>query len=82
MSKEMRQYINQFNKFSLTESLNESDVSDSEIKKFNKLSHKNKINYLVDNFGMERVEANEICPDEDTKVKDLPKEIREYFYKK
>jgi hypothetical protein len=28
---------------------------------------------------MEKVEALEICPDNKTKVSDLPKEIREYF---
>ncbi|MCK9319195.1 MAG: hypothetical protein WDA02_03390 [Saccharofermentanales bacterium] len=61
------------------ENLNISDVSESEIIKFNKLSHKDKIKYLVDNFSMEKVEALEICPDNKTKVSDLPKEIREYF---
>ena len=82
MSKEMRQYINNFRNF-LTENskkkLNISDVSDSEINKFNNMSHKNKIKYLVDNFGMEKIEAMEICPDSNTKVKDLPKEVRGYF---
>ena len=82
MSKEMRQHIDNFRNF-LTENskkkLNISDVSDSEITKFNKLSHKDKIKYLVDNFGMEKVEALEICPDSKTKVSDLPKEIRGHF---
>lgn len=47
--------------------------------KFNKLSHKDKIKYLVDNFGMDKVEALEICPDSKTKASDLPKEIKDNF---
>lgn len=46
---------------------------------FNELSHKDKIKYLVDKFGMEKVEAMEICPNADITVEDLPNEIREYF---
>jgi hypothetical protein len=61
------------------EKMNISDISSSEIDKFNKLSHEDKIKYLVDNFGMEKVEALQICPDSKTKVSGLPKEIREYF---
>jgi len=49
-----------------------------DIDDFNKLSHKDKIEYLVDNFGMEKVEAMEICPD-NTNFEDLPDEIKGYF---
>lgn len=70
-------HIQSFNEHQ--ENLNISDVNDSEITKFNKLSHDDKIKYLVDNFGMEKVEALEICPDGKTKVSDLPKEIKSYF---
>lgn len=49
---------------------------------FNELSHKDKIKYLVDKFGMEKVEAMEICPNADITVEDLPKEIKEYFVNK
>ena len=62
------------------ENLNISDVSDSEINKFNNLSHKDKIKYLVDNFSMEKVEAMEICPDNSIMVDDLPDDIKGYFY--
>jgi len=51
----------------------------SDITEFNKLSHEDKIKYLVDNFGMEKVEALEICPDANTKVSDLPNAIRTYM---
>ena len=70
-----KRHIKSFNEHQ--ENLNISD--DSEITKFNKLSHKDKVKYLVDNFGIEKVEALEICPDSKTKVSDLPKEIRGYF---
>lgn len=75
----MGKHLQSFDEHSKNEKLNISDVSDSQITKFNKLSHKDKIKYLVDNFGMEKVEALEICPDSKIKVSDLPKEIREYF---
>jgi hypothetical protein len=77
MSKEMGQHIENFKNF-LTEN---STQNLSEITKFNKLSHEDKIKYLVDNFGMEKVEALEICPDGNTKVSDLPNDIKSQFGK-
>ena len=77
MSKEMGQHIENFKNF-LTEN---STQNLSEITKFNKLSHEDKIKYLVDNFGMEKVEALEICPDGNTKVSDLPNDIKRPFGK-
>lgn len=73
MSKEMGQHIGNFKNF-ITENSTLSDIT-----KFNKLSHEDKIKYLIDNFGMEKVEALEICPDGNTKVSDLPNEIKSQF---
>ena len=70
-------YIKNFTE--LTESLNMSDVNNSEIDKFNNLSLNNKRKYLVDNFSVDIIEAMEIC-DDDTTVDDLPEEIKSYFY--
>lgn len=74
----MGNHIQSFKEHSTNEKLG---ISDNESTKFNKLTQKEKIKYLVDNFGMEKVEAEEICPNVNTKVSDLPKEIKSYFKK-
>lgn len=53
-------------------------TSNDEIELFNKLSYKEKINYLIDNFSMTKKEATEICQS-DTTVDELPDEIKVYF---
>ena len=50
----------------------------NETEKFNKLSYKEKINFLIKTFGMDKDEAYEICQ-EDTTVDELPDEIKVYF---
>lgn len=49
---------------------------DNEGDEFNRLSHKGKINYLVNNFGMDKREAFELCPDSSITFDDLPNEIK------
>ena len=50
----------------------------NEINLFNNLSYRDKIKYLVNEFGMDKIEAMEIC-DNNTTVDDLPDEIKDYF---
>ena len=45
---------------------------------FNKMSLSDKRKVLVNEFGVDKKEASEICV-KDTKVKDLPKEIKDNF---
>jgi len=48
---------------------------------FNAMTLSDKIKYLVFNFGMDQIEAEEICDDnENITVDDLPDEIRFTFY--
>ena len=43
---------------------------------FDQMSYSEKIKCLID-LGLDEKEAYEICPDENTKLSDLPSEIRE-----
>ena len=53
-----------------------------EIDKFNSMSKKNQIMYLVKNFALDTKEAIELCDIGDDKitVDDLPDELKDYFY--
>ena len=73
MSKEMRQHINKFNKFRLTENLDKSQVREG---KYSTIEHKHTINTYLEEIadGLENI-------DDTSKLEDIEHQLSHIIYK-